>query len=425
VDLAIIGGGAAGLWAGICAGLAARSRPSPTPLSIAVFEGGPRPGVKILMSGGTRCNVTHRVVRAEDYYGANPHRVSKVLRAHPPERTREIFATSLELDLKEEDDGRIFPRDDRAQSVLEALLTGLSRAGVPLLRGRRCRRIDREENHWRIGFDTPSGTAEARARRIILATGGCSYPQTGSDGLGLRIAETLGHRLVPPVPALTPLALSGSLHGNLAGVSCPAVLRLLADGREERRSSGPLLWTHRGVSGPAVLDLSGAWSRLRRDRPEAAVEVVAGFGGARPEELEARWKTAAVSGAATLRHLLPIPERMLSALAQPLGLSPSDRLAQIPRELRREFIAQVTRFPLPVTGVLGFKKAEVTSGGVPLEELDQGLESRAAPGVHLCGEMLHVDGRMGGFNFQWAWSSASVAAECAVERLAAGSGETA
>jgi predicted Rossmann fold flavoprotein len=259
-------------------------------------------------------------------------------------------------------------------------------------------------------------------RRLLVCTGGKSYPKTGSDGSAWVILHGLGHTIVPPVPALTPFVLGACFHRELAGVSLPARLTLRVDGRVEAEATGPLLWTHFGVSGPAALDLSGHWARSRRDRPRCRLEVLASF---LPEEsaesLEARWVQLAASQAArTVRGFLDaLPHRLADALARDAGADPHRPLAQTPREIRRAVCRRVCALPLPAVDVRGFGQAEVTSGGIPLEETDGGLESRILPGVHFAGEVLHVDGRLGGFNFQWAWSSATVAAEAAIDRLCA------
>lgn len=485
-DLAVVGAGAAGLWGALHAAWTAR-RLGGRRLRVLVVDGRAQVGAKILMSGGTRCNLTHREVLPSDYRGASPRRVARILRAHPPEESLRVFQDVLGLPVKEEPGGKIFPGDDRAQSVLQALLSGLGKEEIPLLSGHRLvglqpsrgeasrgafsrgepsrgepsrgepspREPGRVEPRlvepgrlesgdaaeaprpWRLVLEkarasTKAGPRSAEpstlpeparvsllAQRVLLAAGGCSYPRTGSDGSVLALLARLGHRVVPLVPALSPFHLSGSLHEELMGISTLVRLLLLRDGKEIARSAGPLLWTHFGVSGPAVLDLSGFWARSRADHPEAQLRVVASF---LPDSTEERSDADWIEGGRafpqrTVRvHFRVLPQRLFDALAREARVDPSLPLAQTPREHRRALLRILHGMELPVVRTAGFGKAEVTSGGIPLEEMDDGLESKILPGIHLAGEMLHVDGRLGGFNFQWAWSSGAVAGRAAVER---------
>jgi predicted Rossmann fold flavoprotein len=429
-DLVVIGAGAAGLWAAIQAAHA--QRPNPSPLRIAIFDRREKVAAKILMSGGTRCNLTHCEVSSADYRGGNRHRIARVLRAHPASESLRIFTEDLGVSVKLEPGGKIFPADDKATTVRHALLAALGSAGVPLIRGRRWCGLERvfaascgpRARYWRIlvrdEADRPLTPIETA--RVLVATGGCSFPESGSDGSGYAILRELGHTVVEPLPALTPLRLGGGFPASLSGIATPVRLELRVDGRLESVADGPMLWTHTGVSGPAALDLSGPWARAHHERPEATIRVSANFlPGESVESADARWlEEASRHPARTIRaHFSSLPHRLTELLVRTAGADPARPLAQTPRALRRVVIEHVVRFPLPVEGVLGFGKAEVTSGGIPLEEVDQGLESRVLPGVHFGGEVLHVDGRLGGFNFQWAWSSGAVAAHAAVARLLA------
>lgn len=420
LDLTVIGAGAAGLWAGRVAG--ERRTALQRALDLAILDSRAKVGAKILMSGGTRCNLTHTVVLPEDYRGGNRNRVARVLRAHPSTESLRVFREELGVAVKQEPNGKIFPADDSARTVLAALLVSVERSGVPIHTGQRCIDLVAEAEGWRIDVEDPTGTRlpSIRSRRVLIATGGCSFPKSGSDGTLFPILRRLGHEIVPLVPALTPLVLGGSLHTELSGISLPATLCLFEAGKLMLTATGPLLFTHAGLSGPAALDLSGPFARARADRPEKRLEVFASFlPGRTTDEVEANWLARArLHPAATVRSLWDeIPRRLLDALARQARIDPARPLAQTPREDRRRLIQALTEFPIPALDVLGFQKAEVTSGGIPLEEVDSGLESRIASGLHFAGEVLHVDGRLGGFNFQWAWSSATVAAEAAVDRL--------
>ncbi|MFN8548519.1 MAG: aminoacetone oxidase family FAD-binding enzyme, partial [Candidatus Eisenbacteria bacterium] len=294
LDLLVIGAGAAGLWSALCAARQLERRGlSPTALRIAVFDSREKYGAKILMSGGTRCNLTHVKVTAEDYRGGNRNIVARVLRAQPEVESRRIFEEDLGLATKTEPNGKVFPADDSARSVLAAIVRGLERMQIPILGGRRCVGLDPDANGIRV-LSSMAGeaneTLETRARRVILATGGLSFPKSGSDGLGLSLLARLGHTVVPPVPALTPVVLRSRFHTELAGIASPVALSYFEDGALRHRCEGPMLWTHFGLSGPAALDVSGPWARARVDRPNVAREVQCNFC---PEEtaesLDARW----------------------------------------------------------------------------------------------------------------------------------------
>jgi predicted flavoprotein YhiN len=453
LDLAVVGAGAAGLWGGLHAAWRARGAGG-ADVRIAILDSRSQVGAKILMSGGTRCNLTHAEVTPQDYRGASPRRIARFLRGHPPAESIRVFQEELGLPLKMEGEN-VYPADDRARSVLEAVTSGLHRAGVPLRTGCRVVGLERIQKgldriqegpdripanpagskpnpmegvapeptaRWRLllrGLDGDS-LPPVHAHRVLVATGGCSYPRTGSDGAALSLLRRLGHTVVPPVPALTPFVMDRHAKRNLSGITTPVRLTLERDGKVIAESYGPLLWTHFGVSGPAVLDLSGHWARSKHDHPEAALRVLASFlPEARPEQTEAGWiETGRLHPQRTIRsHFHGLPQRLLQKLVEEAGVDPSVPLAQTQRDQRKSVLLTLHAYPLPVTDVFGFGKAEVTSGGIPLDEVDDGLESRLLPGIHLAGEVLDVDGRLGGFNFQWAWSSGAVAGRSAVDRL--------
>ncbi len=376
--------------------------------SVLVLDGAPKLGAKILVSGGGRCNITNRVVTAGDFCGGSPNVIKRVLAAFPAARTVAFFR-EIGIALHEEQDGKLFPDTNRARTVLEALLSEAARLGVRILLRHRVTDLLRREH----GFDVVAGTATLGARVVMLATGGQSFPKTGSDGSGYRLGERLGHSLVPPTPALVPLLLDGDFHAWLTGTSHPVELTVQADGWKPIRVRGMLLWTHFGVSGPAVLDVSRHWHRAKLEgRP---VTVSASFlPGERPAGVEGRLlEMAAAHPKVQLHNCLGrlLPARVADALLDALGVSGSTQMAHLPKDVRRRLAQALLSWPLPVGGSRGFAHAEATAGGVPLDEVDpRSLASRQCPGLYLAGEILDVDGRIGGFNFQWAWSSAWVVA---------------
>lgn len=434
--LAVIGAGAAGLMAAIAA---ARQAPD---LGIVVFDGATRLGAKILIAGGGRCNVTHHAVSERDFHGSSPAPIRRVLRAFDVEATRAFFQAEG-VALKQEATGKLFPVTDRARDVLDALLSAARRAGVKIEHPKRVTAIHRETGTGKREPGTTSqvtGTGDGvqgdssfvvettsgsyrEIRAVILATGGRSVPRTGSDGSGYALATSLGLPLTPHVfPALVPLRLpEGHALTRLSGLATDVRLVVVsATGRHLHAVDGALLCTHQGVSGPAVLDVSRSWQAACLDDRQAGV-LVRWLPDVAPEEFDRRLQQ---HGARPVRRALaPLPDRLADVLCRLADVDPDQSGATLGREARRRLVAVTTGWPLPVTGTRGFEVAEVTAGGVPLSALTSGLEARDHPGVFVCGELCDVDGRIGGFNFQWAWASGTVAGRAAAVRLTTGTKE--
>lgn len=415
-EIAIIGGGAAGLATAIFA--ARKCRRHGVERSIVVFDGAKRLGAKILISGGGRCNVTNDVVTADDFSGGSRNVIRRVLAAFSADRTVEFFR-EIGVPLHVEPGGKLFPDSNRARTVLDALIGEAERLGVEIRTNHRVTAIARVEGDA-IGFEIsmPHGTIAARS--VVLATGGLSVPKTGSDGTGYQLAEALGHSILPRMPALVPLVLDREFHQPLSGVSHEAAVILHVEGSKPLRLGGSLLWTHFGVSGPVVLDASRHWHAARGAGHEVTVSI-SFLPGDDFESAERKFLELAVSQPrqsllTALAQL--VPARVADAVLDQLQLNRATPLGQLPREARRLLVQALLDWPLAVRDSRGFQYAEVTAGGVPLDEVDTGtLESRRSPGLYLVGEILDVDGRIGGFNFQWAWSSAWVAAEALARAL--------
>ncbi len=441
--VAVVGAGAAGLTAAL--------RAAEAGARVVLLNAHPKIGLKILMSGGTRCNVTHRVVEARDFHGGSRHVIARILRAFPPEATRAWFE-SLGVPLVLEESGKYFPASNDAQTVLDALLGAVTRAGVEIVAGARVVRLERGSGsstpagasgaaarpRWRLGIQMMSASAdfsaaahayggtewplpEAEPERwldadaVILASGGLSFPRTGSDGTGYALAASLGHTIVPPVPALTPLTADDPLCSRLQGLTLDVELTLALGGKPIEVVRGSFLFTHFGYSGPAALDLSRSWLRAR---VEGSPEVRASFvpGGTHDAVLAMLCREASAEPRLAVRQWLArrVPERLAVALCAEAAVEAGALASQMDRAHRAALIERVCARPLPVSGTLGYEKAEVTAGGVALAEVNPStLESRRAPGVYLCGEILDVDGRLGGFNFAWAWASGTVAGRAA------------
>jgi len=386
--------------AAIHAGRQARAR------RVVLLDGAKTLGAKILVAGGGRCNVTHFEVTERAYAGSTPPAIRKVLkRFDVPETVR--FFEELDVELKREDTGKLFPVTDRARTVLDALVRAVVDAGVELLHPWRVQSIER------VGdvFVLRSPTGELHADRLVLATGGRSLPKSGSDGHGFALARALGHTITARVlQSLVPLLLPpGHPLCAVSGIAVPVRLEVRArTGKRLQAFEGPLLCTHFGVSGPAVLDISRYWIDAHEDDPRAGL-----FVDWLPEMPAADLDGALQSlrGASPATLLAPwLPARLAATLLSLVGLDPAAAHLQLTREQRRGLLRALKEMQLPVTGPRGWTWAEVTAGGVPLRELDLAtMGSRVVPGLYFCGEILDVDGRIGGFNFQWAWASGYVA----------------
>jgi predicted flavoprotein YhiN len=447
-DIAVVGAGAAGLAAGIFAGeesgrIAPADGPRP---SIVILDGAKKIGAKILVSGGGRCNVTNEEVLPQDFNGNQPF-IRNVLAAFTARAGADWFE-SLGVRLVREDLGKLFPERGGAKAVLGALIERCGALGIPILTERRVNEISStllEGDAGLGGIHAGDGSAAApspvvesvpirefsirhdrgvlRARRVILATGGQSLPLTGSDGKGWQIARDLGHSVTPVHPALVPLLLDrGMFHAALSGLSHPAELSTYADGKRIDRRSGSLLWTHFGISGPVVLDASRHWisARAKGSHVELRCNFLPGWNAERLDGWLIRrvGSTPRRSVARVLCDLLP--ERIGRAHLTPHGIDPAMPIGELKRGTRRRLAASLLDTPLPVTGDRGWNYAEVTAGGVPLREIDyRTMASRTTPGLYLIGEMLDCDGRIGGFNFQWAWATGRLAGVAAARDLLA------
>ncbi|OQW33019.1 MAG: hypothetical protein A4E19_06630 [Nitrospira sp. SG-bin1] len=414
-NVAIVGAGAAGLTAAIVA--AETSAKDGLSGRVFLLDGAKHIGAKILVSGGGRCNVTHEIVTAKDFFG-NRHIIRNILASFPVERTIAWF-TSLGVDLKREHTGKLFPTTDDARTVLDALLTRARHAGVIVRSGHRVTEIARAD----AGFLLQHGHGTTRASRVILATGGRSLPKTGSDGFGYQLARAFGHRVAPTSPALVPLILAPSFfHAALSGLSHGVELSTVVEGREVDRRTGSLLWTHFGISGPVVMDASRFWTMAtNQSKP---VELYGNFvPGKTLDELK-EWiiaRAAEHPRRSLLRTLSTlVPDRLIESLCRHCSCDPQEPMAQVSRRDRERLQIALTRFRFPIERDRGWNFAEVTAGGVPLEEINyRTMESKLVSGLYLIGELLDCDGRIGGFNFQWAWTTGRLAGQSAARGLVA------
>lgn len=399
-DVTIIGAGAAGLMAAIWAGRTLPRR------RIIVLDGAAKLGAKILVAGGGRCNVTHDVVTADAYAGGSRNAIKKILQRFDVPATIAFFRT-LGVELKREETGKLFPTTDQARTVLQALLAGVQQSGVTIYHPCRVATI----THQATGFLVAGDWGQVRTERVILATGGKSLPKSGSDGAGYQLAQTLGHTLTPRIlPALVPLTLPKEhILCSLSGLAVEASLEVRAgSGKRLATFTGSTLCTHFGLSGPAVLDISRYWLDAQCNDPQSTL-VINWWPGETAQTFDAQVLALGKQAPITLLRR-QLPDRLARALCNAAEIDPSAPGHSLTRDQRKALVRTVVEWPLPVTGSRGFTYAEVTAGGIPLDEIDlRTMGSRPCPGLYLCGEICDVDGRIGGYNFQWAWSSGYVA----------------
>lgn len=398
--IAVVGAGAAGSMAAIFAA----SGDAETLL----LERTPDGGRKILISGGGRCNVLPARAAPERFVtDSSPRLLTRMLRSWPLAEQVRFFEETLAVPLSEEtESGKLFPRSQRARDVRDALLAAARRRGVRVLPDTLVTDLQPWRGGWRVVRD---GAPPLEADRVVVATGGLSIPRSGSDGRLLPVLAALGHALHETYPALTPLTAPPSTpFAGLAGLSLPVTLTARAAARSARATAG-FLFTHRGYSGPALLDVSHVAVRSKAAEEGARARLLVRW----TERGEAEWTEALrAAGSRTVAGVLRarLPDRLGVALAAAAGVEPATSLARLRREERRRLIEILVGGELPWTGDEGYAKAEVTGGGVALEEIDPvTLESRRTPGLHLCGEILDAFGPIGGHNFQWAWATGRAA----------------
>jgi predicted Rossmann fold flavoprotein len=388
-DVIILGAGAAGL---MCAGIAGqRGR------SVLLLEQARHPAEKIRISGGGRCNFTNLHTSPANFLSASPRFCHSALSGY----TQRDFIALVEaygIAYHDKTRGQLFC-DGSSRQIIDMLLDECRKADAQLRLGVRISAISGSEN----GFVVATDQAEFRCRSLLVATGGPSIPKMGSSGLGYKIAAQFGLKMVPPRPALVPLTFDTALLAqfkDLSGVSVDAVVSC-----GKIRFDEALLFTHRGLSGPAILQISSYWREAHDIVIDMApgTDVLAGLKRSRSDHPRQEMATALADF---------VPKRLARTIADMTG--GPERLADFSDKLLINVAAAMQRWQVRPNGTEGYRTAEVTLGGVDTSELSsKTFESRSVPGLYFIGEVVDVTGHLGGFNFQWAWSS-GYAAGCHV-----------
>ena len=397
-QVVVIGAGAAGTMAAI---FAARGG-----ASVTLLERTRDGGRKILISGGGRCNVLpSRVDEARFVTDSSPNILRRIIRSWPLAEQIRFFEDDIGVPLEHEEESlKLFPASHKARDVRDGLLRRAVREGVQLEFDTSVADVVRQGTHWMV---TSDDGRRWLADAVIIATGGLSVPATGSDGRGLALLRRLGHTIHPTYAALTPITVEPNDFTGLAGISLKVTVSA-RHGDERAQASGGFLFTHRGYSGPAALNVSHVAVRSRAlGSGKAALHVR--WTPLGDEEWTARLQphgARTVSGAVREE----MPERLAAVLIARAGVDPLRPLSELRREERVRLVDMLVRGPLPWAGDEGYKKAEVMGGGVSLAEIDhRTMESRHHAGLFLCGEVLDAFGPIGGYNFRWAWTTGRAA----------------
>jgi predicted Rossmann fold flavoprotein len=399
----VIGAGAAGTMAAIFAA----SEQVETLLIERTSDG----GRKILISGGGRCNILPaRVDETRFVTDSSPPALRRILRSWPLREQIAFFERELDVPLIEEkESGKLFPKSQRARDVRDALIAHARRRGVTLLTDTLVTGVRPSGDRWIV--ERQEGEP-IEGDAVVLATGGLSVPHTGSDGRGLFMAAQLGHAMNMTYAALTPLTVrpnpdTSPAFAHLSGLSLPVTITARS-GTREARAAGGFLFTHQGYSGPAVLDVSHVAVRSREEAAEPA-RITVQWTPLKDSDWEAALRprgTRTVLAAVSAE----LPHRLADALVAASGVDPAGSLAQLERAGRQRLIETLVRGRLAWNGDEGYKKAEVTGGGVDLAAIDpRTMESRTHKGLFFCGEMLDAFGPIGGYNFLWAWATGRAA----------------
>lgn len=403
-DVIIVGAGAAGLLAATCA--AERGR------RVLLLEKNRKPGVKILMSGGTRCNLTHATDRrgiVEAFGRRQGSFLHSALAALGPQELVQWFADAG-VPTKVEATGKVFPTSNKALDVLQALLRRVHESGAELVLGEPVRGVQRTD----AGFAVQTDVRQVTSSSLIVTTGGQSYPGCGTTGDGYEWVRQWGHTVVPPRPALVPLRSDSTWATELMGVTVTDVRVRLYNPEaptrvlDERR--GSFLFTHFGLSGPVVMDIS----RVVTEHAEnTAFELGCDFlPETNGEQLAQRLKAA--DGKSQLARVVSdwLPRRLTDAILRLATIPAERKMAELSRTERAALLQTLKDARVAIRGTLGFKKAEVTAGGVALKEVDsRTMQSKRVPGLYLAGEVLDLDGPIGGYNFQAAFSTGWLAGQ--------------
>ena len=408
-DVIVVGGGAAGLAAAVFL-----TRENPT-CRVLVLEKNPRVGKKLMATGNGTCNLTNIHADATRYHGA-PALAERALKALTVPQTLDFF-TAIGVDCVTRPDGKVYPASEQAGAVLDALRLTAEAQGVTILCEKKAESIKKAKNGWSVSADGEIYTA----RHLLVTVGGAAAPALGGAADGYRLLTDHGCRKTPLFPSIVQLRTATDFVRSVKGIRADATLRLCLGGKEVATQTGEVLFTDYGLSGPAVMYASrpaADWERQKKGELTAHLDLLPDWN---LSDLTARVMARSHLPGRTLEDLLTglTHKRVGQTILRVAGVLPLTRPADSLTEKEAARIAATLKdWVIPVTGTQGFGGAQVTAGGIAADEVDPAtLEVKRLPGVYVAGEVLDVDGDCGGFNLQFAWSSAYVAAMAMAEKL--------
>lgn len=400
-ELGIIGAGAAGMTAAI---MAARNG-----ISVTLIEKKERAGKKILMTGNGKCNLSNRSFSLDDYNSSHTELLSAFFQQFGVADT-ESFFEGLGLMLKDKN-GYLYPYPEQASAVLDVLRYECSRLKVELITETEVVSVQKKED-----FILKSKNTKLFFNKLLIACGGMACPKSGSDGTGYRLARQLGHSLVPPVPALVQLRCAEKFLKEIAGIRCDAEITLQINAQTARKERGELQLTDYGISGIPVFQLSrfAAYALWKKKEvlavldflPDMSLEEVTQYFFSRYEIWD-KTRRAEEFFTGILN------KKLMLFLMKQAAVKTDSKLLEISKDQLRKIAKRIKGLYVTVTDTNHFENAQVSAGGIPLNEVTQDLESRMVPGLYFAGEILDVDGRCGGYNLQWAWTSGAIAGNAA------------
>ncbi|MBQ9842204.1 MAG: aminoacetone oxidase family FAD-binding enzyme [Clostridia bacterium] len=407
-DLIIIGGGAAGLAASV---FLTEKKPHSRVL---ILEKNPRVGKKLMATGNGTCNLTNVNATAADYHGA-PALADKVLKTLTIPQTMDFF-TAIGVDCVPREDGKVYPASLQAGAVLDALRLTADARGVTVLCDKKVTALKRTGGGWTVCV----GEETYAAPYVLVAVGGAAAPALGGGADGYRLLTDLGCAKTPLFPSIVQVRTDTDYVRSVKGIRVDATLRLCLNGKEINRNTGEVLFTDYGLSGPAVMQVSrpvGDWERQKKGGMTAHLDLLPAW---EESALADRIRQRRQLAGRTMEDLLTglVNKRVGQTILRVAGVLPLTRSADtLTDEEAARVAATLKDWCLNVTGTQGFGGAQVTAGGIDVTEVTDALEIRRLPGVYAVGEVLDVDGDCGGYNLQFAWSSAYVAAMNIAEKL--------
>ncbi len=399
----VVGGGAAGMMAAISARrLGAK---------VTILERNPRVGKKILATGNGRCNFTNINMDIHYYSGRNPKFAFSPLANFSADDAIQFFE-KLGIAHKVEGLGKVFPMSDQASSILDVLLYELKQLGVTIICDAYVEKIIKEEDLFIVGLDSGK---EYRGDRVILATGGKAMPSSGSDGNGYNLAKGLGHKIIDIFPALVQLMLEGPHFKRINGVKFVGTAELIYNNKSIDKDRGDILFTNYGVSGPPILQISRkAGELLNREQDiYLKVSVIDNMSREALRELMERRFQVGAKKPIDFSLVGLINKRLIPVVLLEAGIKDlRTPVAHLSAKEKEGIIDILTDWRFKIRGTKSWPSAQVTAGGVDTEEIDQStMESKLVQGLYFAGEIIDIDGKCGGYNLQWAWSSGFIAGQ--------------